>query len=169
MRFNYVYEPNKLIASRPQISKNSFVQTYILTVDNMEYTFTISIQSGKVFFASRADVMSEDFDVTLHNNEEHIYKLIHTLNLIIERYVKQPSTYSTMGDFIIKSIEFSPAVNIATHAIEIGKRNRMYEDMINAYIFNQAVDYEIGYNGNNLVFNNPIMKKEEEKMRITNL
>lgn len=169
MKFNYVYEPNKLIASRPQISKNSFVQTYILTVDDMEYTFTTSIQSGKVFFASRADVMSDDFDVTLHNNEEHIYKLIHTLNLIIERYVKQPETYKMMGDFIIKSIEFSPAVNIATHAIEIGKRNRMYEDMINAYIFNQAVDYEIGYNGNNLVFNNPIMKKEEEKMRITNL
>lgn len=167
---NYTYEPEKLLASKPQITPDAYKQTYMLTVDTIEYAVTALIQKKKIFIAFRADFRLPENSVTTHNHEEHVFKMFSSMNAIFNRYLKTPSNIKVLGDFKVESIEVSPALNIANYAIALGKRNKLYEDMMDCYIFNNKVDYSIDYNGNNLIFKDLKMRpKCEETMKFSEI
>ena len=144
----YVYSPDNLTPTTEFITSNKYVQGFDVMIDKISYTFLFIIDTGTLIIDFKLNQPSDDVN---DQNSTFIYKIFSTINDILNKYVK-PRAIKGVGDIDIVSIKIKPAVDLSKKAIELAKRNRIYDNMIKTVIFNDNVEYNIDYEDNDLIF-----------------
>jgi hypothetical protein len=143
----YVYTPDNLTPTNEFITNDKYIQGFEAMIDKISYNFLFIIDTGTLTIEIK---LNQPTDNVNDQDSTFIYKLFSTINDILNKYVKPRAI--KMGDVDIVSIIINPAIDLSNKAIELAKRNRIYDNMMKTVIFNDNVEYKLSYDDNNLVF-----------------
>ena len=143
----YVYTPDNLVPTTEFITKDKYIQGFESMIDKISYTFLFIIDTGTLTIEMK---LNQPTDNVNDQDSTFIYKIFSTINDILNKYVKPKAI--KIGDVDIISIQIKPAIDLSNKAIELAKRNRIYDNMMKSVIFNDSVEYKLSYDDNDLIF-----------------